>query len=112
MHPRNRISRMYEAEIEGRLDDKLTQRIKKGVFIGDNEWGNAEIMDQKTVKKRSKIVLRLRQGKKREIRRIFEFQNIRLFSLHRVSYGPIELGNLPVGQWRTLTAEEIKTLPH
>ena len=110
MHPRNRVPRVYEAEIEGRVDDKTVSRIKRGVFIGDKDWGRADILEQKTVKKRSIVRLQLRQGKKREIRRIFEFQDIRVFSLHRLSYGKIKLGDLPEGNWRRLTDSEIKLL--
>lgn len=114
LHPRNRVPRVYLAEIEGRLDDKSVNRIQKGIFIGDNEFGRAEVLKQVTEKKRTWVTLQLRQGKKREIRRIFHFLDVRLFSLHRQSYGSIELGNLPLGQWRRLTETEQNQLlkPH
>ena len=54
--------------------------------------------------------LRLFQGKKREIRRIFYRLKRELFSLQRIKFGPIELNNLPLGQWRILNSFEYKSL--
>ena len=70
-HPKNNIPKEYEAIIEGRLTTLQKRKIKKGIYIGFKEFGKAEIIDQVTEKTRSKVILRLRQGKKREIRRIF-----------------------------------------
>ncbi|MEC7926995.1 MAG: hypothetical protein VX767_02025, partial [Candidatus Neomarinimicrobiota bacterium] len=97
-------------EIEGVLDYKTMHKIAKGIFIGQGEFGRAEILKQKKVKKRSTIHLKLFTGKKREIRRIFSFLSIRLFSLKRIQYGPISLGDLPSGNWRTLNNTEINQL--
>lgn len=110
MHPRNRIPRYYEVEIEGRLTDKEIAKIKKGIFIGDGEFGHGKIVSQITKKGRSFIKILLHQGKKREVRRIFEFLNKKVFHLHRYQYGGLTLGNLQPGQWRGLGKAEIKKL--
>ncbi|MFQ6604992.1 MAG: pseudouridine synthase [Fidelibacterota bacterium] len=110
MHPRNQIPRIYQAEIEGRLSDATVQKIKRGIFIGENTFGRAEVIRQKTVKKRSQVTLCLHHGKKREIRRIFEFLHIKLYSLIRIQFGPIMLGDLPPGRYRELTKEEVANL--
>lgn len=109
-HPRNSVPKIYEAEIEGRLSEKDVNKIRKGVFIGEGLFGRAEILSQHTDRKRTIVRLRLHHGKKREIRRIFEFLNYRLFSLSRVAYGELTLDNLKPGTWRFLTAEEIESL--
>ena len=88
----------------------MIQKIAKGIFIGDGEFGRAEVLKQKKVKKRSTVQLKLFTGKKREIRRIFSFLNIRLFSLKRIQYGPIFLGDLPCGEWRYLNNAEMNQL--
>ena len=56
------------------------------------------------------MTLKLYEGKKREIRRIFRFLKIKLFSLQRVQYGEIILGNLPTGHWRILSEKETEIL--
>lgn len=110
MHPKNRVSRFYEVEIEGNLNSKEIAKIKKGIFIGDGEFGKGEIVKQTTRKTRSIIIIRLQQGKKREVRRIFYFIGKKVYKLHRFQYGTIKLGDLQVGQWRGLKNKEIQKL--
>ncbi len=110
MHPKNRVPRLYEAEIEGHLNPKEIAKIKKGIFIGDGEFGRGEIVKQITRKTRSIITIRLQQGKKREIRRIFYFIGKKVYTLHRFQYGTIKIGDLKSGQWRGLTQKEVNLL--
>lgn len=110
MHPKNRVSRFYEVEIEGNLNSKEIGKIKKGIFIGDGEFGRGEIVKQTTRKTRSIIIIRLQQGKKREVRRIFYFIGKKVYKLHRFQYGTIKLGDLQFGQWRGLTEKEVNLL--
>ncbi|MFC1535897.1 pseudouridine synthase [Candidatus Neomarinimicrobiota bacterium] len=110
MHPKNRVSRFYEAKIEGQLNPKEIAKIKKGIFIGDGEFGSGEIVKQVTRKTRSTITIRLQQGKKREIRRIFYSLGKKVYALHRFQYGTMVLGNLQPGQWRGLTQKEVNSL--
>jgi 23S rRNA pseudouridine2605 synthase len=56
------------------------------------------------------VELELTEGKNREIRRLFESQNVTVKRLQRVQIGPIKLGELKPGKWRTLTEPEIKSL--
>ena len=109
-HPKNRIPKDYEVEIEGRINDTQVKKITKGVYIGDKEYGKAEVLDQVTKKGRSKITLRLRHGKKREIRRLMYRVKIKLFNLRRINYAGLKLGSLKEGEYRNLTENEIKKL--
>ena len=56
------------------------------------------------------VDLRLFQGKKREIRRIMYRMKRKIFDLRRIKFGPIELGDLPIGKWRNLSSVENKRL--
>ena len=109
-HPKNNVSKDYEAIIEGRLSPLQKRKIKKGIYIGFKEFGQAEVLDQVTEKTRSKVTLRLRQGKKREIRRIFFKLKVKLFSLKRISFSKIKLGTLKEGEYRELRKNEISLL--
>ena len=110
MHPKNRVSRYYEVEIEGRLSLKEIAKIKKGIFIGNGEFGSGEIVSQDTQRGRSIIEIRLRQGKKREVRRIFQFLDKKVYLLRSYKYGSMVLGDLKMGQWRGLTKAEVEKL--
>ena len=109
-HPKNNVSKDYEAIIEGRLSPLQKRKIKKGIYIGFKEFGQAEVLEQVTEKTRSKVTLRLRQGKKREIRRIFFKLKVKLFSLKRISFSKIKLGTLKEGEYRELRKNEISLL--
>ena len=69
-HPSHMVAKNYEAIIEGKISDNQRKKLKRGIYIGHKEYGKAEIIKQETLKGRSNVQLRLRQGKKREIRRI------------------------------------------
>ena len=109
-HPRHMVAKDYEAVIEGKINDNQRKKLKRGIYIGYKEYGRAEITKQETQKGRSIVQLRLMQGKKREIRRIFFRLKIKLLSLKRVGYSNLKLGNLKVGQYRELSPKEIKSL--
>ncbi|MBL50567.1 MAG: pseudouridine synthase [Candidatus Marinimicrobia bacterium] len=109
-HPKNQIAKDYEAVIKGRMTNSQIRKLSTGIYIGDKEFGNAEILHQETDKGRSTITLRLRQGKKREIRRIMYYLKLKLLSLKRIRFGGLSLGNLPESGQRNLTKEEIKSL--
>jgi len=110
MHPRNRVPKIYEAIIDRPLDPKKVRKIKKGIFIGAGEWGKANIISQKKSKKRTLVMLELHHGKNREIRRLFRSINHKLFSLKRVQYASLNLGDLPLGQYRLLDHNELRKI--
>ena len=109
-HPRNRIPKDYEAVIEGRMASEQIQKLGRGIYIGDKEYGKASIVSQETTKGRSIVILRLYQGKKREIRRIMHRLNLKLISLKRIRFAGLELGDLPEHHYRTLSEMEVKLL--
>jgi 23S rRNA pseudouridine2605 synthase len=107
MHPKNLIPKIYEAETDLILDTALISKIKKGVFIGYNQWAKAKVLNQKKSKSRIIVTLQLHHGKNREIRRLFNKINRKLFRLNRVKYGDLKLGNLPLGKYRELNKTEL-----
>tara|TARA_B100001142_G_scaffold318190_1_gene360043 strand:+ start:4708 stop:5409 length:702 start_codon:yes stop_codon:yes gene_type:complete len=109
-HPKNKIPRIYELEIDKPFESWEKKKISKKIYIGQKQWGKAEIIEQKKNKGRTTVLMRLYQGKKREIRRIVYRMKKTLFSLKRIQYGPIHLDNTPIGAFRELSEAEIKLL--
>ena len=109
-HPKNQIPKDYEVVIEGRMTFEQIERLKRGIYIGNQEYSEADVLKQHTVKQRSTVILRLRQGKKREIRRIMYRLKRKLFSLKRICFAGLDLGGLSPGQYRILTAGEVQML--
>ena len=110
MHPRNRIPRIYKIEIDKTFQSWEVKRIATKIYIGQSEWGKAEVIEQKQIKGRATIFLKLYQGKKREVRRIIYRMKRKLFSLERIQYGPIKLCDIPMGGWRDIKPSELKSL--
>lgn len=109
-HPRYGVRKKYRVTLEGRVDDELTGRLVKGV-VHRGEKLKAErarvlAMGQGT----SLLEIELAEGKNRELRRMFEVFERRVIKLQRTQIGPIKLGELRIGRWRTLTDTEIKSL--
>ena len=109
-HPKNKIPRIYELEIDKPFESWEKKKISKKIYIGQKQWGKAEILEQKKNKGRTTVLMQLYQGKKREIRRIVYRMKKTLFSLKRIQYGPIHLDNTPIGAFRELSEAEIKLL--
>jgi len=110
MHPKNQIPRIYKLQIDKVFQSWEIKKMASKVYIGQKEWGRAEVIDQKKIKGRVTLHLRLFQGKKREIRRIIFRMKRKLFNLERIQYGSIELGDIPLGKWRDLSKKELKSL--
>ena len=109
-HPKNEVIREYDVSIDRTIKSREIHRLKKGVNIGEGEIGRAMVVNQKIIKGRVQVRLILKQGKKREIRRIFRTLKIKLFYLKRVSFAGVELNGLKESEYRILNEKEINRL--
>lgn len=111
LHPSRRVSRTYRAVVEGALTEEEARRLEAGVDLED---GPARPEAVRVLGSEpdggTSVSLTLREGRKREVRRIFEAVGRPVRHLLRTGFGPQELGNLPAGQWRELGAEEVRVL--
>lgn len=109
-HPRYGVRKKYRVTIEGGVDDELTGRLVKGV-VHKGEKLKAERARVLAGGHHGTLMeIELAEGKNRELRRMFEVFERRVIKLQRIQIGPIKLGELRLGRWRTLTDTEIKSL--
>jgi 23S rRNA pseudouridine2605 synthase len=110
-HPSHRIPRTYLVKVRGTPDDRLLSTIKRGMRIGDGErLGDVLWSVVKKQKTTTWLRMVLYEGKKNEIKRIFLQIRHPVRKIRRVGFGPLTLGTLPVGEWRTLTEREMTKL--
>ncbi len=96
--------------MEGRVTPEMLKKFTAGVESA-GETVQARGARRVSAKNSTSVVeLELAEGKNREVRRLFATQGLTVRRLQRVQIGPIKLGELPVGRWRTLTEPEIKSL--
>jgi len=109
-HPRYRIPRIYVAWVEGRVTREMLRNFTQGVISAGEKLQARRARLISANNSNSIVEMELAEGKNREVRRLFESQNLVVRRLQRIQIGPIKLGQLPVGKWRALTEPEIKSL--
>ncbi len=109
-HPRYGVRKKYVATIEGEVTREILARFVGGIWHAGEKLQADKARMVSGGRTRSVVELELSEGKNREVRRLFESQNLMVKRLQRVQIGKIKLGELKPGKWRTLTAAEIKTL--
>ena len=105
-HPRYGVGKWYEVRLHKAFDRRDTKRLLAGISLHD---GLAKVEKVEVVSPRIVHVL-LREGKNREVRRIFEALEYGVVRLLRFGFGPIFVGQLPLGQGRYLNKREVQAL--
>jgi len=106
MHPRHGVAKTYLAEVEGDPSAAALRRLAEGVELEDGPTAAAGVRRLAP----STIELVIHEGRNRQVRRMLEAVGHPVRSLHRSAYGGIELGDLPSGGWRRLSAGELERL--
>lgn len=109
-HPRYGVRKKYLVTVKGEVTPDHIKTLEKGVYEGADVLRAEKGRVLKTSKAHSVVELILAEGKNREVRRMFEVLGFEVERLQRIQIGPIKLGQLPRGKWRTLTEPEIKSL--
>ncbi|HMJ92287.1 MAG TPA: pseudouridine synthase [Candidatus Acidoferrum sp.] len=109
-HPRYGVRKKYRVMIDGRVDQEISEKLTKGVSHEGDLLRAERVRVLSANNSSSLLEVELAEGKNRELRRMFEVLGRVVTKLQRVQIGPIKLGELRVGRWRTLTEAEIKSL--
>lgn len=109
-HPRYGVRKRYVVTVEGKVDGEMLKQFTSGIFVEGEKLKAERAWIISATKSESVVELELAEGKNREVRRLFESQNLLVRRLIRTQVGKIKLAELKVGKWRTLTPTEIKTL--
>ena len=112
MKPSSNIKKVYLAKINGILSLEDINTLKKGIKVKGISYNIDRIKVKKIdkAKNTSMVEITIHEGKNHEIKKIFEYFNLDVLKLTRLSYGSIELGDLPSGKYRKLSIHEVKTL--
>jgi pseudouridine synthase len=109
-HPKFSIPRTYWAKVEGIPEKKELMRLKRGVMLEDGEARVVSIHIVRQMEKHSWIQAVIDEGRNHLVKRMFSAIGHSVLKLKRVGFGPIRLEDLPAGQYRHLTDEEMKGL--
>ena len=120
------LERVYKIKIEGNITDAMISGMNNGITLDDataGAWENTKTKNmefapflgyqiQTNTGKYSKLKVAISEGKNRELRRFFAHFGAKVTDLKRVSFGGINLNNLPSGKVRYLEREEYENLRH
>lgn len=111
MHPSSGIDREYLARVHGTVDNDMLQRLRDGVLLEDGVAKFSDIVPGERVGTNGWYTVALMEGKNREVRRLWESQNVQVNRLKRVRFGPIFLPSYTRrGQWVELDERALNDL--
>ena len=96
------VEKEYLVRVTGELSDADMKRLNYGLSLDGEKLKPAKVSWQNE----DQLRFVLREGKKRQIRRMCEMVGLHVVGLKRIRIGSVNLGKLPVGQWRYLRNEE------
>jgi len=105
-HPSFGTKKVYRALLDRRLQEHDRQRLESGVVIEAEKTQPCQIR----LLEGDFVEVVLREGRKRQVRKMFEVIGYEVLDLHRTSEGVLELKDLKAGAWRFLTEQEIARL--
>jgi len=111
-HPRHGQTKVYRVTVSGTLSPKTLSHLGQPMRIDGQTTAPAEVTVLKPGAKEDRHILQfvLREGKKRQIRRMCEQVDLRVHRLVRTAVGTLRLRRLASGAWRELTARELAQL--
>jgi len=109
-HPRYGVPKLYQVKLSACPTEDELGELRKGIRLDDGMAAPARVRVIEKLRKNAWVEIEVREGKKREVRRMFEALNYFVEKLIRIKVGPIELGRLPIGELRALYQSEIMAL--
>lgn len=110
MNPEYKVPKTYLIKCGDILTDSQIEQLRNGVELKDGPTLPAEISRMRDAGKHTFIEMTITEGRNRQVRRMIEAIGSKTLKLVRTAIGPIRIGDLQIGAWRELTAEERKLL--
>lgn len=110
MHPSRHVSKTYRVTVRPDITDDQLVQLSEGIDIDGRKTMPASVVVKEKEQGRVVLLITIKEGRNRQIRRMCEAVGLEVARLRRISIGPVKLGMLKLGTWRELTAEELRAL--
>lgn len=108
LHPRFEVNKTYEAWVAGFPSAQQLEKLEHGIEIEGVLTQPAQVRILKRTKHQSLVEIVIHEGKKRQVRKMFQAINHKVMHLKRTAYGQLGLGSLAPGKYRILTTNDLK----
>ncbi len=106
--PEHAVTRVYRVTVRGRVTHDEAQLLNDGVIDRGERLSASSVTIRKASSRETHLIVELTEGKNREIRRLCAAIGHEVTSLARIAFGGLTLGDLPPGQWREISREEVR----
>lgn len=110
MHPKFELPKTYLVQLAGKITMDAVYRLRTGLVLEDGPTRPAEVQIIKSEPERTVLRLTISEGRNRQVRRMCKTLGYDVQRLTRVGIGPVKMGGLAPGEYRALTAKELKEL--
>ncbi|MGN0613805.1 MAG: pseudouridine synthase [Porcipelethomonas sp.] len=110
MHPAKQISKTYRVTVRPDINDDQLVALSDGIVLDGRKTLPANVVVKDKQPGRVVLLITIREGRNRQIRRMCEAVGLEVARLRRISIGPIKLGMLKPGTYRELTSEELRAI--
>ena len=110
LSPKRHVVKTYLATVTGRLDEEDVTAFREGIDLNDFVSMPAGLTILSAGEDESTAMVELKEGKFHQVKRMFLARGHEVTALHRPSFGPLTLGDLPQSESRELTSDEIAAL--
>jgi pseudouridine synthase len=110
LQPSGKLPKTYDVRIKDHPSAEDVRRLREGIELHDGMTLPAQVDEIERNDRSTVLRFVLTEGRNRQIRRMVMAIGSRVYTLHRTRIGPLELGDLPAGACRRLTAEELTAL--
>lgn len=110
MHPAKQISKTYRVTVRPDISDEQLVTLSEGVELDGRKTLPATVIVKDKTPGRVVLLITIKEGRNRQIRRMCEAVGLEVARLRRISVGPLKLGMLKPGTYRELTAEELRAM--
>lgn len=110
LHPSHEVTKTYLTRASNVVTPEEIRTLKNGVMIDGRLTSPAQVRLIRTEAFCTVLLISIHEGRNRQVRKMLEAVGHQVVHLRRVGFGPVSLNDLPLGQWRSLTEEEIRKL--
>ncbi|MAF27231.1 MAG: pseudouridine synthase [Gemmatimonadota bacterium] len=109
-HPAFKVEKVYLVEVLGGVAPAVVDALRRGVRLEDGPTQPARVRIVEREKRFTRLEVTLREGRKRQVRRMFALFGLEVTRLVRTQVGSLTMGSLAPGKWRPLTETELDGL--